>query len=127
MLIITNFFSLFIVIFDVGVETGMVEGEIRLSLVFDSWVESTPYWSKNIDGSNIEKSRSYQPSWKFKCMSMLALYFGAVLDSCIKSKMPWFWQVFPFFFSFLFSQSMYVSWWRRIVIQNATRIKKFLL
>lgn len=56
MLIVVNFLSLFMVIFDLGVKASMVEGEIRLGFVFDSGFESFPYWSKTDDGSNIKKA-----------------------------------------------------------------------
>lgn len=59
---------LFIVIFDVGVETDMAEGEIRFGLLFYSKVESIPYWSKTSDGSNVKNNRSYHPKWKLKCI-----------------------------------------------------------
>lgn len=68
MLIVVNFLSLFMVIFDLGVKANMVEGEIRLGFVFDSGFESFPYWSKTDDGSNIKKRMSYHPTWKLKCV-----------------------------------------------------------
>lgn len=59
MLIVENFLSFFIVTFNVGIETSMVEGEIRLGVVPDSGVKSFPCWSNTGDDNNVEKCRSY--------------------------------------------------------------------
>lgn len=66
MLIVGNFLSFVMVIFNGGVETNPVEGEIRLGIILDSWLESFPCWLKTSDGSSVEKHRSYHPTGKLK-------------------------------------------------------------
>lgn len=65
-LIVRDFISLFMVVFNVGVEVRMVKREIRFYFVFESKVKSLPGWSKTINSSNIENSRSDHPTRQMK-------------------------------------------------------------
>lgn len=69
MLVVRHFLSFIMVAFYLGIEARMVEGETRFNFVPESGVESSPYWSKTSNGSNIEKHVGYHPITKLKYIS----------------------------------------------------------
>lgn len=58
------------VVFYIGIEARMVEGETRFHFDPESEVESFPYRLKTSNGTNVEKCKGYYPIMKLECISL---------------------------------------------------------
>lgn len=63
MLIVRDFPSFVMLVFDIISKAGMIESKVRFDFVFESGVESFTGWSKNSDSRNVEYSGSDHSTW----------------------------------------------------------------